>query len=137
MGPTWSVHQYHREGMVIPTRTPGQGRSELTGSLKMWKASALGSPQLLFSCRMLGMAPKYFACKPSRPPTSIKPGRGHEKLSVHPPRPGLCLQPLVTVGDAPQGFLSNQQLLIPPLCWGRAGTPVESQILPWFGWEGP
>lgn len=72
--------------MVIPTRTPGQGRSELTGSRNMWKASSLGKPQLLFSLRELGMASKYFVCKPSRPPTSTKPGTGQEEQL--PPLPG-------------------------------------------------
>lgn len=39
---TWSVHQYHREMMVSPKMSPGQGRSPLRGSRKMWKESALG-----------------------------------------------------------------------------------------------
>lgn len=34
-GRTWSVHQYQRDGMVIPIRIPGHGRSEVSGSLKI------------------------------------------------------------------------------------------------------
>lgn len=62
--------------MVIPIRTPGQGRSEVTGSRKMWKASSLGKPQLLFPLWLLAMALKYLACKLPSPPILTKPKMG-------------------------------------------------------------
>ena len=70
---TWSVHQYQRDGMDIPNRIPGHGRSDVSGSRKMWKASSRGSPQLLFSVRLVAKAKKYFSIRPSSPPTAAKP----------------------------------------------------------------
>lgn len=41
---TWSQHQNHVEMKVVRIISPGHGRSELTGSRKMWKASGRGRP---------------------------------------------------------------------------------------------
>ena len=71
-------------------RTPGHGRSEVTGSRRIWKASLLGIPQvplgtmsywLVFEMFALGrctsvgggIASKYFEIRPGRPPTSMNP----------------------------------------------------------------
>lgn len=39
---TWSVHQYHMAMMLRPKIIPGHGRSPVTASRKMWKASSRG-----------------------------------------------------------------------------------------------
>lgn len=70
---TWSEHQYHMEGTDMPMRMPGQGRSELTGSLNMWKASSRGMPQVEFGTRTDGIALPYPSIKAFQPPTSTKP----------------------------------------------------------------
>lgn len=41
-GITWSVHQHQVASTVSPKMRPGQGRSPLTGSRSMWKASGRG-----------------------------------------------------------------------------------------------
>lgn len=71
---TWSEHQYHMEGMDMPMMTPGQGRSEVTGCLNMWKASERGIPQVEFGTRIAGMALAYPSIRAFQPPTSTKPG---------------------------------------------------------------
>ena len=68
------MHQYQRDGMDIPNMIPGQGRSDVRGSRTIWKASSRGSPQLLFSLRLLARAKKYFSFRPSIPPIAAKPG---------------------------------------------------------------
>lgn len=70
---TWSEHQYHMDGMDMPTMTPGQGRSEFTGSLNRWKASSRGMPQVELGTVMDGMASPYPSIRPFQPPTSAKP----------------------------------------------------------------
>lgn len=80
---TWSVHQYHKDGMVIPIKTPGQGRSDVIGSRNMWKASSLGKPQLLLLLRLLAVALAYLFFRSSSPPTLVKPEKDKRKLSTH------------------------------------------------------
>ena len=64
----------------MPMITPGQGRSEFTGSLNKWKASARGMPQVELGTRMEGMAFSYPSIRPYQPPTSIKPQRGDKRV---------------------------------------------------------
>lgn len=79
-GSTWSEHQYHMEGMDMPMMMPGQGRSELTGSLNKWKASSRGMPQVEFGTRIDGMALAYPSSRAFQPPTSTKPQQGHRRV---------------------------------------------------------
>lgn len=89
IGTTWSAHQYHMDTNVDRIRTPGHGRSEVKGSLRMWKASSLGKPQELMeydrfaasealvmlelkSPYCLGTASKYLTINASSPPTFTK-----------------------------------------------------------------
>lgn len=57
----------------MPKRTPGQGRSDVTGCLNMWKESSRGIPQVVFGTRIDGMALIYPSIIPFHPPTSAKP----------------------------------------------------------------
>lgn len=57
----------------MPMMTPGQGRSEFTGSLNKLKASSRGIPQVVFGTRIAGIALPYPSIKASQPPTLSKP----------------------------------------------------------------
>ena len=65
------MHQYQSEARVDRTMTPGHGRSELTGSRKIWNASCRGSPHVELELWMYvdGMASMYLYCKAISPPT--------------------------------------------------------------------
>lgn len=65
----------------MPMKIPGQGRSEFTGSLNMWKASSRGMPQVELGTRMEGMALPYPSIRPFHPPTSAKPQSGDKRVS--------------------------------------------------------
>lgn len=75
------------ETNVERTKTPGHGRSEVKGSLRIWKASSRGNPQELLEyvplCAYVeleysnpycfGTASKYLTIRPSNPPTLTNP----------------------------------------------------------------
>lgn len=93
---TWSAHQYHMETNVERTKTPGHGRSEVKGSLRIWKASSRGSPQELLKYVMLctyvalesaipycfGTASKYLTIRPSMPPTFTNPTNDNDPCNA-------------------------------------------------------
>lgn len=64
----------------MPKMTPGQGRSEVTGSLNKWKASSRGMPQVVLGTRIAGIALPYPSIKASQPPTLSKPDRADNRV---------------------------------------------------------
>lgn len=79
------MHQYHKEARVDRMITPGQGRSAVTGSLKMWKASSRGIPHVLLAVAFrsaVGIAFMYFTTRASNPPTSTNAGNERAVLFV-------------------------------------------------------
>ncbi len=67
----------------MPMMVPGQGRSEFTGSLNMWKASSRGMPQVEFGTRIDGMAFPYPSIRAFQPPTSAKPQQGGQQDQIN------------------------------------------------------
>ena len=77
---TWSVHHAHVASTVSPNTRPGQGRSPVTGSLNMWKASVRGRWHVVLGTVMLGTAFSYWSIRPSYQPTLSKAVRESSTL---------------------------------------------------------
>lgn len=101
------------ETNVERTKTPGHGRSEVKGSLRIWKASSRGNPQELLEyvplCAYVeleysnpycfGTASKYLTIRPSNPPTLTNPTNDNDPCNarrVFPGRKVFCVQVLRT-----------------------------------------
>lgn len=84
------------ETNVERTKTPGHGRSDVKGSLRIWKASSRGNPQELLeyvplcayveleysSPYCFGTASKYLTIRPSNPPTFTNPTNDNDPCNA-------------------------------------------------------
>lgn len=66
---TWSVHHTHVASTVRPKSRPGHGRSPLSGSRNIWKASGRGRWHVVLGTVILGIAFPYCSSNPSYQPT--------------------------------------------------------------------